>query len=551
MLPNKYKLLDYQDGEKPVLLCKRGNSSTWEDDDYRVYWEGLLFINGVLSGEESIKTFVKEIQNVGIKDACCPLKGIFFIQIEEKASGDLYVFVDNSGLYHAFYTNNIISNSFLEIIKQEKYTVNDFDHYAIVEFLYFGYLFSSRTLFSSIKRIPGDVILHLSHQNRKIQMLHKEISNLCVPLGSNPKAFCEAFEGIAKSLRNQKVSIDLTGGVDSRLIAVMLDYFGLKFETATSGGTEDYEDVLISKEVANALQHPWYSTIHSTSSLENDLPELFFATEGLYDILYYHRLFQLQKMRLKRGIDIMISGVSGELFKDHWWLQDFPFYNKRTANIARLVDMRIMTFKPIQYILTQKFFGMSQYIRNKIISELSQYTLETNTRTYDNIFFYFLSREVGGRILTNHSFFLQAYAPYLDLDISRIGFNLSRMMRFFNLFHRKELTRINPIIARIPTTESGVSASSEIGCIMRDIPLLFHDRSKRFLLKLRKRNKPFPILNNPNFYNHVREMKAMKDSIEILKDIEIINHKVDLDQIENRCLGMLLSLTMLINYMKK
>ncbi len=545
------KLPEYSTEEKRILLRRRGKFSTWEDNDYRVYWEGLLFVNGVLSGEESIKSFLKELRKTDIRESCRTLKGIFFILVEEKTTGDHYAFVDNSGLYQAFYTDNNISNSFLEIIKQEKYSVEDFDPYAVFEFLYFGYLFSSRTFFSSIKRIPGDEILHLSHQDAKMHKLQKNILSLGAHLRDNAKSFHKNFEGLAISLSNRKVSIDLTGGVDSRLTAVMLDSFGLGFETATSGGTIDYEDVLISKEVANALGHPWYSTIHSETSLEEDMSELFYVTEGLYDILYYHRLFQLQKERAKRGVDTIILGTGGELFKDHWWLQDFPFYYKRFANLERLVDMRIMIFKPIQYLLTKEYSQIIHSLRSKIIQDVSQYSLETNTKTYDNIFFNYISRDIGGRGFTNNSYFVQCYAPYLDLDISRIGFNLSRIMRFFNLFHRKELTRINPVIARIPTTESGVSASSEIGCIMRDIPLLFRDRLKRFLLKLRKQNKSFKTLNNPNFYSHVREMKVMIESIENLKDNGFVNKDVEIEQVENNRLGAFLSLSMLINYMKE
>lgn len=505
-----------------------------------------------MSGKESIKTFIKELQTRNIRDACSLLKGIFFISIEEKASGDLYAFIDNSGLYQAFYTSNSISTSFLDIVKNENYRVQHLDADAVVEFLYFGTLFFNKTFFKPISRIHRDKILHLSFQDKKINILQKNIPAINEFYGNAAESFHDIFAGIAESLSNLNISIDLTGGTDTRLIALILDYHGLQFETAVSGGSCNYIDVFMSEKVAKAIRHPWYSTIHTIDSLEEDIPELFNATEGLYDILHYHRLFQLQKARLERGIDTIISGVGGEFFKDFWWLQDFPFYSRSSANIERLVDMRIMSFEPMLSVFTDKYSEHSKVLRNKMIQELSQYLLDTNTKTYDNICFNFRMREEAGRELTNYSPYVKAYAPFLDLDIARIGFNLPRKQRIFNLFLRKEFTNLNPLIAKIPTTEGGISASSDPMMIMQDIPKYVVEKMDRLLIKLNlKERKSFIKLNHPNFYQHVRKMKVMRESLSMLKDVKIINHRIDLENIEDRCLGMILSLGMLVNYLNQ
>lgn len=532
-----------------TILLRSNCSSNWDSYDFTVHWEGLVFINGIKSGEESIKVFVKELQRVGIEDACQLLKGIFFILVEKKTDGVAYAFVDNSGLYQAFYKDANISTSFLELVKLEKYFVSDFDPEAVVEFLYFGNLFSNRTLFSTINRIPGDKIFRFTHREGEMRILQKKILSLSINSGNGTKSFHEIFKDLAISLSNRKVSIDLTGGIDSRLIAVLLDYFGLEFETATSGGATEYGDVSTSKEVANILGHPWYSTIHSVSSLEKDILELFYASEGLHNILVYHRMFQLQKARLERGIDTVISGVGGELFKDAWWLQDFPFYYKRSANIERLVNMRIMSFKPLHSILTKPYSQISYSLRSKIIQDVSQYSLQTNTKTYDNIFLNFRMKDIAGRELTNHSFFLKAYAPLLDFDVARIGFNLPRRLRIFNTFHRKELTKINPLIASIATSEGGISASSGIISMVNDLPKYIKNRFGRLLLKLKKRNKSFTNLNDPNFFRHVKEMKIIKESLEMFKDLGVIKKNMEIEQIDEHCIGSFLSLYMLVNYM--
>lgn len=533
-------------GRKTKVLLRRNLSSVCSDNNFTIYWEGLVFINGIKSGEDSVKFFMIELQRVGIEKVCQLLKGIFFILVEKKEDGDAYAFVDNIGLYQSFYTKDKISTSFLEIVKHEKCSVSDIDPKAVVEFLYFRILFSNRTLFSFINRIPGDKIFHFSHEQGTMHTLQKNIPKINETSDDEIKSFHDIFEGLAISLSNRNVSIDLTGGIDSRLIAILLDFFGLKFETATSGGASEYEDVSISKKVANILGHPWYSTIHSASCFEKDIPELFSTSEGLHDILNYHRMFQLQKARLKRGIDTVISGVGGELFKDDWWLQDFPFYYKRSANIEKLVDMRIMTSKPLHSILTKSYSQISYSLRSKIIQDISQYTLETNTKTYDNIFLNFRMKDIAGRELTNHSSFLQAYAPFLDLDIARIGFNLPRKSRLFNIFHRKEITKINSLIANIATTEGGMSASLGIISMINDLPKYTKNRFNRLLLKLRKRNKSFTNLNDPDFYSHVRNMEIVQDSFKTLKDIGVLRKNIEIEQVDDHHLGTILTLSLLV-----
>ena len=37
------------------IFLKKDLSSILNEVDYKIYWEGLVFVNGILSGEESVK----------------------------------------------------------------------------------------------------------------------------------------------------------------------------------------------------------------------------------------------------------------------------------------------------------------------------------------------------------------------------------------------------------------------------------------------------------------------------------------------------------------
>lgn len=541
--------------QKLLFLDREKYSSMFSTADYNCYWEGLLFINGVSCGSESLKVFMSEIHSVGIRQACRHLKGIYFLLVEKKASGELYAFVDNSGLFQAFFSDKTISKSFLELIKYERCKEVDLDHEAVVEFLNLGNVFSNKTFFPNIKKMKWNEIYYFEPHNAKMSILKKDIPEIDIVPEEGLKSFEEIFEGLVTSLRNLKISVDLTGGIDSRLISVMLDYFGLSFETAISG-TATNEDVILSKEVAEVLGHPWYCTYHSIDSLEDDINELFIVTEGLQDILSYHRLLQHQKSRIMRGIDIMISGDGGGFIKDFMWQQDFPFYNKNNANINRLVNLRIMPNEFNHQLLSEKISRISQSLRNRIIQELYQYNLSTNTKTYDNISFNYKMRELAGRMHTTNSKFLKCYVPFLDFDIVRIGFNLHRRVRFFNMFHRTLLTKFNPLIARMPTTEGNISASSEISAITKDLHKYIFDKINRLLIKkshrFRNRNSTGSSgPDHPHLYHHARSLKVTKDCFDILKDVGIVKNATNLEQISDKYLGRFLSLAMLVKYISK
>ena len=515
----------------------------FESNEYKVFWHGLIFMNGSPSGIESIKAFIAELKNKKLEEACGALKGIYFLSIESKKNGSLFAFVDNSGLYHAYHTYDTVSNSFLDLAINNKYTSTGFNPAAVAEFLNFGYLISPFTYFQSIRRIERNDILFVPSPGGEITIKRKKNKDYTEQQEIRPEQFEQYFYGLTQSLNNCKTSLDLTGGVDSRLIAAMLDRFGLEFETATSGGAPDYPDVAISKKVSKALGHPWFCTLHSASGFIDDAADMLLTTDGLFDLLYYHRLYQLQKDRKMRGIDTLISGVGGEIFKDYWWLHDFPFYKKKKADIEKFIHLRIMPNSPIDKLLTHDFAKASRSLRKTLVDLFSRYILETNTRTYDNIFFNLIMSNMAGRILTSHCRHLKCHAPYLDPEIFKIGFNLPRRMRLYNLFHRKELTRTNPVIARLETTENGISASYRISNMALDAPKYLQEKTQRALIKLRLRNKPnSQLINDSSFYSEIRNSEILRDSLDTLKKAGILHKETEPDQLDEKHLGAFITL---------
>lgn len=293
------------------------DSSQWENDNYKIYWEGFVFITGVLSGEDSIRVFSKEIEDKGIKKASGLLRGGFACVVFDKKTKIYYSFVDNSRQYCLFYTDRAISTSFLELVHRQEIKSEALDPECAVEFILTGLVFSEKIFFEGVNVIEADKVLSLSDSKLIIQKKDtKDPFSLSLPPTTSAH-FLKAFEDIVPSLKNKNISIDLTGGTDSRTITVILNHFGMEFETAVCG-ENGHSDLYLSKKIARILGFDHHITYHSVKNdnIAKDLNNTFRAYDGLSDILTNNRLYQLQKQRKKRNIDLVIGGSGGELYKD-------------------------------------------------------------------------------------------------------------------------------------------------------------------------------------------------------------------------------------------
>ena len=535
-----------------MLITKNGVSSlggleySWETQEHKFWWKGLVFVHSIPCGTDSLERFSKEISRSGIQDAVNCLKGNFLLVVEDKKSGVYYSFVDNSSLFQAFYSDTSISTSFLELVKYEGLSRSDLDKEAIVEFLHFGHISFRKTFFDSIKKIPGKQILTFSDDG-KICFLPKLVPDLNA--GDGQSSFLNFFEGLVSSIKNQNVSVDLSGGIDSRMLATILDYFGLDFEIDVTGW-KGHIDIEISKEVASVLKHKHHVTDNSVDLLKEEellTDELFSMCDGLFNILTGRGQLLSNKNRVGRGVDLKFTGAGGELYKDFWWLQDFPFYARRKANVERLFNLRIAPTGFNHFYFTDDYVEICQNLKHNTVQKLSSFIIDANTKTYDNIYFNYRMQEIAGRRITNDNSLLKSYAPLLELDVVRYGFNIPRKERFFNNFHRRTITSINPNVAKIRTTESGMTVSSFKTDIIKDISKYIINKSARLTKKvgqkILKRTYFQQILADP-LYVKVKELKISTGSVEFLKDFKIINEKLEVSNISNSHIGNFISLAM-------
>ena len=517
-----------------------------ETASYVALWSGVIFISDLPPGRIAVDTFLFDLDPSEIQNAAKMLKGVFFLAIQHKQSSRIHAFIDNSGLFKAFYTSTRIGDSFLELIAVENLCASEFEPARIIEFLELGNIYFSRTFSEKIHKISHDDLLSISLSGR-VERRKKSLSKLSEPRFDK---LPDVFQQLATSFRSETLSIDLTGGFDSRLVACLFAAAGLRFETALSG-SPSFAEFRIARLVAKRLGVPFFEYSPPLQVRASELDELFDLTDGMSDLLQFRRIARFQRDRMSRGVTLAISGMGGEMFKDFWWIHEFPFYKRKHSNIRRLFNLRIMPEQKTTGLLAEKLererFGMKE----EFIDRLESYIDIWNTRTYDNVSYLMKMQEFAGCNLTKRFQVagLQSYAPLLEYDVVRIAYSLPRTSRIFNSYHRALLSKCCPTVARIVTTE-GFSASSKITSLPVSALGYASNKARRLITKMSQRlggrilfapNSP----DDPLIAGAVRASPEFEVDLRYLKEVGIVSCGVDVRKIRSDLVGRLMTLARL------
>ncbi len=509
--------------------------------EYEAAWQGCVYFPGCAVGAESVKRLLMRLPD-GLRDVP---KGVYFLAVLHKPTGRRYAFVDSSGLFHAFVSASAVSNSFIALAKHAGAASADLDAEALVEFFHSGHVLFGKTLLAGIRRIGCNQIIRLDPSG-EVAALDKAVPDISSPPRTSPE---DALRTLVASAREERVSVDLTGGMDSRMLAVILDSLGANFELALSGSPGN-RDIYVAEQVARTLKRRLNVCYHDISDFPASVRDSFLACDGLFNIARAHRHLQAQRARAKRGITLAVSGAGGEVLRDYWWWQDLPFYSRRTADLSRLYSLRFFPVRLRHEYLAPRYRTLSEQFRSRFLASLAPFVHGTNTQTYDRIVYCFRNRDYAGRMLSNCRDILSLLPPYVDRDVVAFGYALPRATRFFDYYHRETITRFNPQAARVPTTERRMTVSSRCTDISVDILRYVADRTKRIARRFEQRvfqkTRLLESPDHPGLSRQVREVAAKRRTLERLKEHQILAPHLRPEDVRDDYWGNLLGLDMLL-----
>ena len=214
-----------------------------------------------------------------------------------------------------FKRNNklIIKGSFQEIINDYATELHP-DPTAIVELLSNNYFFADRTIIKGISKSPW-----MAKPNDKLNdWVFEDIPEKKYRFLSEKEIADKLFELLVSELieycqDKSTVGILLSGGMDSRVVAGLLDY--LKREkiininvVAVTWGLEDSRDVEYARIIASKLGFMWEHFSLSSEDLKNNVG-LTVQRGCEYSPIHLHAMPRIKQMN---GIDCFLGGIYGD-----------------------------------------------------------------------------------------------------------------------------------------------------------------------------------------------------------------------------------------------
>lgn len=521
------------------MECKIGKYNTLQVDTSTVYWNGFFYVENHSDGRESVLHLMNQLLTEKSIDFD-KLRGHYIIFIEFN-DGRKICFTDNSGVYRLYKYNELVSDSFLELAKRIPKDAYYWNTNKLLEFAHWGYVYGKETLVQGIERISSDCYLYLN--NGRWQWKTKNLQDFEQP--NTSFELNEYFEHLQKIVSSKKLSLDITGGLDSRYL---LSWFGkqaLNVELCVSGyGTSI--DQQIASEVAEAVQLKLHNVQHHTNDFtEYTLQNIVQQSDGQLNVMVFHRLNQYYVARKERGVELAMQGGGGEVLGDHWWLQDFPFYNKTKFSIFNFARLRLFSNALDHDLFWGKFKENSEELLKRNIKYLESFRSKTNTQTWDKIAYYFKHHNAASSVLRFYSKFVEVYSPYLEREVHRYGYHMPRKQRMFDQLQIKHIHQHLPLVCSIRTTR-GPHLKYNPSNFCQAGYYVFSNRLQRFFMKMKEvflkktydRNK----LDNPELAILLRKSKLAVIAINFWKQEGLLKPELEMNSVSDKYLSNLVSL---------
>ena len=454
----------------------------WSDERFVIGWKGHLYLPGERAGAASMPGLARLLARLSLAEAVPHLDGVFGLFVHDRQAPGWQIAVDHAGLYKVFHDGQGAGTSLLELLAARPRTRADVAPELLLAFVQHGYVVAPETFVAGVSKLCHDEVLEL-RPGLAPRLLRKAMPPTA---GNDTGTVIRYFADLARSLEGRRVSVDVTGGFDSRLIACMLAYHGLDYEIAITG-RDGAADIVLAARVAATLGRPFHPHHHDIGRLEDELAVVFRLADGQHEIRGFHRDWQNACARLGRGVGVIAHGGGGDMFKDFQVVHDFPRYNSPRIDLERYYDLRIAPLRLPAAALSPQAQLLVPGIRRRMLERMAAYKAATNNETFDRISFYLRDPEFFGRYYSNYiNLGLDVVAPYLDWRNAAVARSISPWRRMMNRWHRGVMTQHCPAVAALPTTD-GYTASSELRFLPANLLGFARNNARRAMRKAAQR----------------------------------------------------------------
>lgn len=223
----------------------------------RVFFGGYFIHNQTFYDKRNIAVFFKDGRDF-IKELP-HLIGEFLLILE--GHNELLAIVDRKRSIPLFYYQE--NDTWIISDKVQLSSPTSLNEVAVKEFILTGFTAGPKTLYKEVFQIEAGNYIQISalgelKKNEYYQFYHqpvkKDIEEFSEELSN---LFMEVFEDLYKRLNHKVPILPLSGGYDSRIIALLLKEFGIKDVRSFTYGKSGNKESLVSKDIADRLGLEW------------------------------------------------------------------------------------------------------------------------------------------------------------------------------------------------------------------------------------------------------------------------------------------------------
>jgi|GEM_PF-2827096 len=380
----------------------------------------------------------------------------FVVVIYDSLKHSFHIATDRVGLQHIYTATiegaTIFATSALAIAA---ITNPSFDKASLAHYFSIGHLLEDRTLFEGIKKIPDATWLTIDDTGIKTSKYwtppHESYE-------MSPKRLAAKISHTFTSLLDQRldnapVSIELTGGHDSRLNLVAALRCAKPFQGWTIAEKNSAELAVINK-LRQVVDFP-HQVVSPVKGLEDsflsDLDQINTLTDGETNTLNLIASLACNRQTTPERL-ASISGMGGEILRGFYYITHMGIPNSSSSiYFDRIIALKMLPHIGFTPAIFSDFFPPDHYqlLRDSVRSYFDHTAGENLFWRLDDFYFRGRQQRFAGRSCSFNSFFYRTEIPFFANEIIDISYRAPWKLKKNSRLVRQAIELCSPALAAV------------------------------------------------------------------------------------------------------